>query len=1468
MRKYLIPLIIFFVCIDLLLFFYYFRINPNPKFQSKTKEPATPINEYTPNIAISDLTIDQNLLSDQKTIKGSFIIKNKENLSVGEISLIGEFSKSDYVKKHTSELIDSFIIPQKIQLKPNEQKTVTFTRDISPDINNGVYTLTIDAVNQTGLTVGISSLVINDVKGNDRFLEMNWKESKIIRDNEEFARLEGIIFKKSDKPRITLKINNPHNFKISAVPQFTIYARSANFQEKPITIYEGSLFAFAPTSLTENYYDLPIYETPESYLLHLKFIDPKTKKNVSGIQEFRWIVEGRGGKILSLKAEKAERSFFNIKVPIQTYLIGPPDASSISKTVFNVKFLAQDGKKTIATYTKSVLLSAQPTKVSFPIKFSSSFFKKNNILIQAKIIDQTTNQVLDQTEQSMPLAIDYLSSYSSFKYAAAIVFVILIILVVIAFKKKSLVKTKALYIFFLLLSTTIFVLLSTPKDATEAFEVLFYPTMTCSGRNPKTPPSACYQYEQPKVGYVLNISSTELLVDEELTVTETAGQIAGCSNGVRHYDFDVTLPSVLKEKGYTLTDTNLIYTASAINPGTGNLSIQMWGDIINNCFGQCSSSINYTSTITVRTNYYVCTDKVAETCSTTAPYSDPEQCKNDNGGKDCYTTLEGCQSICWVAPTPMPIIITPVPGKHTACVDGTCQLVDGTGIDSCNPADASACTFLTCVGTTCKESNGPFPDSCSKAPPGDTCQLSKKMYRYKKCEGNACKIITSSTPGTNECSTSENCNPCNTIPCPEKTYLRCYAINDAPPVVGACGTSDSLSGIECGSFGPNSFANWSEWQAQDSCGLTQDKRKCNCNGECKDLLQGCWEENKGYTACTTEQNRPACYNKPPVNAPDQIKIFQPDGKNTLKPDGSPNPNTVQTRDIKISWQFNEGPNGCGNNSVWGFASEGLPQCLMSNNNEFWIQISGPSGPIGPIIKISSQGGNVVKTYTHITTTNPLTANSTNYKVSITASNGKALGTTKSQTFSKVEYAKATIMGKMYEYSQNDPDKCRGPNINISSLGLTIRKADGSILPLPSWMNASCNLANTCDGASSPYDNYNCTIKINNTDYDINAHSVIEENPDYQPIFANLDFKFNLKPPAVTSTSQYKNYYCKSTSAADVGNACGDISGTANCPNNLAPEKLCADVAAPVIPLMEFDKNQGGADDLDNYYNILADLGGNDAQSAYYKLKNASYADQNGIQSWFVANPEQFNDTDIGGAKFFITGDDATNYQKVGVATGNGAKDFKNSAIKISPREWGRDNYAKSFYMTPAGFKNYVSSRKEYQDLTLSVTDNKFTPGTTFTSNKIHIVNKPLLILDQDDIAKFQNKNIVLIVNGDLVIDPQSKKFNPSSSSTMIIATGDLTFGNNVEEANGIFIGGTVDLASGNGSPDPIVSDTPLKIVGNLISTTSINTTSGMERIRTDNPFAPSLFVVFDPTPYLKLIHLLSVSNYQWTELVP
>lgn len=478
---------------------------------------------------------------------------------------------------------------------------------------------------------------------------------------------------------------------------------------------------------------------------------------------------------------------------------------------------------------------------------------------------------------------------------------------------------------------------------------------------------------------------------------------------------------------------------------------------------------------------------------------------------------------------------------------------------------------------------------------------------------------------------------------------------------------------------------------------------------------------------------------------------------------------IQTRVVKVNWDFPDGGTGCG--SAWNSPCPGT-------NNAFDISFSGPSSqPDGQV------SGNT-RTYT---SGNTLSQNGS-YIVTVCATNGAQRACT-SQPFTKVPYPTGVVSGQLAE---------RTPRTNPAACiaGIRAVNANPSLNPNGNGYNVSCSVSSASGIANS----YSCSVTLDNENFDPDPHR-----------------KFTIQQ---TISQLY---------------------GSIGCGSSCVANGSCTDAYTP-----DFDAN-GGSSTVKTqnlYFNLNPAAG-------YYKVKNTSYYDHNGLSALFPVNKQAFDTDDTPVAGHFNRGETDSSFPGVGVVITNGSQAAGEAGASnsgISPRGWTNTSYTQAPTERTSRIIDYIKNRKDYATIA-SLDDAKFT-GAPFGT----FIYEGDLTISPSNAATFNNKNVMVVATGTITI---ATNLNPVSGALALVGPS-VYVDEAVSEVHALIVGDTVSLVSEDATSP---SSVPLKIVGSVSSGNAVDVAA---RSRPD-AFKPSFFIVSNPDAYWRLLSIISITRYDWTQ---
>jgi len=236
-------------------------------------------------------------------------------------------------------------------------------------------------------------------------------------------------------------------------------------------------------------------------------------------------------------------------------------------------------------------------------------------------------------------------------------------------------------------------------------------------------------------------------------------------------------------------------------------------------------------------------------------------------------------------------------------------------------------------------------------------------------------------------------------------------------------------------------------------------------------------------------------------------------------------------------------------------------------------------------------------------------------------------------------------------------------------------------------------------------------------------------------------------------------------------------------------------------------------------------------SRWIKLKDSAFVKSISSTNYVPAIPKSYDADDDGSLNFIIgkagssLGLNIGSYAKFSATNNWGAVDYSPQAQK---------------YKSTSSFLEYIKSKKEHQTIT---SINNVSTGINLIDADVEINNNNKSIFD--------GKNVVLFLLNNKKLTFNLTSFAPSGS-VMFFATNIDIKGNVQTISNAIVLGDNINL---------LASTQGLKITGNLIAQKTISN----NREVADNS-KPSIFIVFNPKPYVDLLPYISSSIYDWKQI--
>jgi hypothetical protein len=335
---------------------------------------------FAPAITVTDFKINGVIGNE---IKGEVTVSNNEDYYLTgldyELKLFQGDSFDDYKPVDVALQKESFFIP------PKTAVVKSFDYFYPQNIITGDYSLMAQVVARGIGELGWKSAPVA-LKGQNKFLEMFPAQSRVLAGGKEYWTMEGANIAPAEAVTAVFTVKNPGN-EISVTPDVKIFKRQIDmglakeYRDAPITIGKGETKKIS--------LQMPKFDAPESYLAQVRLY--QGQEQVSGIENFRWVVKGQGGKILDIKSAKDYfKAGDTMELAIES--VGPADATDLGQgkleiTVYN------NGGNAVASVSKDVPINSDSVSSEIKIPIAKDLVApgiKASLVKDGKILDEST----------------------------------------------------------------------------------------------------------------------------------------------------------------------------------------------------------------------------------------------------------------------------------------------------------------------------------------------------------------------------------------------------------------------------------------------------------------------------------------------------------------------------------------------------------------------------------------------------------------------------------------------------------------------------------------------------------------------------------------------------------------------------------------------------------------------------------------------------------------------------------------------------------------------------------------------------------------------------------------------------------------------------------------------------------------------------------------------------------------------
>ncbi len=337
----------------------------------------------TPAIFITSLDFNK---VDSSGIEGTIKIENLTNSFAGDMVYVTEVYAGE---EYQDWGLVSKIVTAPLELYPNESKTINFTHPLSPNISDNTYHMLVKILTRTGLVAGIHMEEIGRIEGTNYWLSSRVNDVKIIKDGQEGYALGGQNYTPGESPEGYILLTNSTSQAIKAYPKITVYARDYHFRAQPVDMVSGTAEEFQPGETKKVNVSLPGQNEPESYLAAVVMVDEEDNP-VSGVHEFRYVVEGASAKILNMEVS-VEESDSAVRTHVE--VIGPADGTELEDSIVEIKVYNNKSGELLKEDSQTVKLDSEGTVVTIDTTFGEEI---QDLRIEAAI--KYKDEILDSSE--------------------------------------------------------------------------------------------------------------------------------------------------------------------------------------------------------------------------------------------------------------------------------------------------------------------------------------------------------------------------------------------------------------------------------------------------------------------------------------------------------------------------------------------------------------------------------------------------------------------------------------------------------------------------------------------------------------------------------------------------------------------------------------------------------------------------------------------------------------------------------------------------------------------------------------------------------------------------------------------------------------------------------------------------------------------------------------------------------------
>lgn len=580
-------------------------VSPTRSFASVSSSASAANTTANPALALPKTLVNDVqavYANDTRAITGNFTVHNTEATAVGSMyftaTLVGGAGTSE------QQITDS-TVTNLITLAPGEIRNFTYSLPVDNRLNTGTYYVVVRGWTQTGLPFAAQSksVQISDLK--DVFLDFNTSRASLYRDAEVVPPLAAATYTTSQKVTASLDIQNDHALNFVVYPRVQIYERAVLPGAAPVKTQKYAGQTVNGKSDQPIVLVFPTMASPESYIARVDLLDAAGSP-ISGFQEFRWVIAGESGKVLTSTVSGSQYLTHTVLNASAT-VVGPADGSEIAEAHLAMKVLDSSTKEVLYTDQVTVSkLNSSPRTLTFPADFKTGIRSLNSVIVQFALVGNA-GTVLHETSATYNLD---LSRANPPYYLVVPIILLLIALVAVmrrSHKTMHYMKPTALVVALLLVVASFsprVLATAQQSQSVQTTEVAGCNTSPTAAGNPIQCQTLWDNTIYPQVQIIRNYDKSVVTINDNVTLT-VQFSLDPANNGTLSADLvadhAVQDPQQDCVDAINYSDTNVVTgiwvkSVTAVSAGSTQVAVNVHSNPSTQCWQANSCTVDNTDT--------------------------------------------------------------------------------------------------------------------------------------------------------------------------------------------------------------------------------------------------------------------------------------------------------------------------------------------------------------------------------------------------------------------------------------------------------------------------------------------------------------------------------------------------------------------------------------------------------------------------------------------------------------------------------------------------------------------------------------------------------------------------------------------------------------------------------------------------------------------------------------------------------